>query len=126
LSASDYQETKNVNTISDQIMPNTAFTPVTIVGVRGPAVTWLTPPRAACVTGSVNLAVAASSDKKVRSVRFLVDGKQVALDRSGAADIFNGTWRARKAKHGAHRLSAVATDASGRHASATQSVRVCR
>jgi minor extracellular serine protease Vpr len=127
VSASDYQETKNVNTISDQIMPNTAFTPVTIVGMRGPAVTWLTPPQSACVDrGNVNLAVAASSNTKVRSVRFLVDGKQVALDRSGTSDIFNGTWRARKAGGGRHRLIAVATDASGRHATARQSVSVCR
>ena len=126
VSASDYQETKNVNTISDQIMPNTAFAPVTIVGVRGPAVTWVTPPPAACVSNTVNLAVAASSNSKVRSVRFLVDGKQVAVDRRGTADIFNGTWHAQKAKRGAHRLTAVATDASGRHATAAQSVRVCR
>jgi hypothetical protein len=127
LSASDYQETKNVNTISDQIMPNTVFRPVTIVGVRGPAVTWVTPPRSACVPRSnVNLAVAASSNTKVRSVRFLVDGKQVAVERGGAADLFNGTWHAQKAKRGAHRLTAVATDASGRHAASLQSVRVCR
>ncbi len=126
LSGSDYQETKNVNTISDQIMPNTAFAPVTIVGVRGPAVTWLTPERASCVAGNVNLVVAASSDKKVRSVRFLVDGRQVALDRSGPADVFNGSWRAQKARRGGHRLTAVATDAAGRHASAKRAVRVCR
>jgi hypothetical protein len=126
VSASDFQETKNVNTISDQIMPNTAFTPVTIVGVRGPAVTWISPATAACVAKNANLAVMASSDKKVTSVRFLADGKQVGRDRSGAADIFNGTWHSPKAKRGAHRLTAIATDAAGRHIAASRSVRVCK
>jgi len=126
MSGSDYQETKNVNTISDQIMPNTAFTPMTITGVRGPAVTWLLPARASCVARNVNLTVTASSDKKVASVRFLVDGRQVARDRSGAADVFNATWHAQKARRGGHRLNAVATDVAGRRATAKQSVRVCR
>jgi hypothetical protein len=126
VSGSDYQETKNVNTISDQIMPNTAFAPVTITGIRGPAVTWLLPARASCVANNVGLTVTASSNRKVGSVRFLVDGKQVARDRSGAADVFTATWHAQKARRGPHRLSAVATDAAGRRASAARSVRVCR
>jgi hypothetical protein len=126
VSASDFQETKNVNTISDQIMPNTAFSPVTIVGVRGPAVSWLEPAASACVARSEPLMVAASSDKRVASVRFLVDGKQVARDRTGPGDIFSGTWHSQKAHHGAHVLTAVATDAAGKDAEATRSVRVCK
>jgi subtilisin family serine protease len=126
LSASDFQETKNVNTISDEIMPNTAFSGVTIVGVRGPAVTWIAPAAAACVAKNANLAVMASSDKKVASVRFLVDGKQVDRDRNGAADIFSGTWHSQKAQRGTHVLTAVAADVAGRHVAATRTVRVCR
>jgi len=126
LSASDFQETKNINTISDEIMPNTSFRAVTIVGVRGPAVTWISPAAAACVAKSVNLGVMASSDTKVTSVRFLVDGRQVDRDRSGSADIFNGVWHSQKAFRGAHVLTAVATDASGRQIAATRSVRVCK
>jgi minor extracellular serine protease Vpr len=126
VSASDFQETKNVNTISDEIMPNTSFRPVTIVGVRGPAVTWISPAAASCVATNTNLAVMASSDKKVASVRFLVDGRQVDRDRSGAADIFNGIWHARTAPRGMHVLTAVATDVAGRHIAAARSVRVCR
>ena len=125
LSASDFQETKNINTISDEIMPNTSFRKVTIFGVRGPAVTWISPAAASCVAKTVNLGVMASSDKKVTSVLFLVDGKQVARDRSGTADIFNGVWHAQKAARGTHVLTAVATDAVGRHVAATRSVRVC-
>jgi hypothetical protein len=126
ISASDFQETKNVNTISDAIMPNTAFTPATIVGVRGPAVTWLAPAAAACVARTAPLAVAASSDKRVASVRFLADGEQVGRDRTGPADIFNGTWHAHNATRGTHVLTAVAADVAGRRASATRVVRVCK
>jgi subtilisin family serine protease len=126
ISASDFQETKNVNTISDEIMPNTSFKPVMIVGVRGPAITWISPAAAACVAKNANLAVMASSDKKVASVRFLVDGTQVARDRNGAADIFNGTWHSQNAARGTHVLTAVATDVAGRHVAATRSVRVCK
>jgi minor extracellular serine protease Vpr len=126
LSASDFQETKNVNTISDEIMPNTAFTPATIVGVRGPAVTWIAPAAETCVARNASLAVMASSDKKVASVRFLVDGKQIDRDRAGGADIFSGTWHSQKAQRGTHVLTAVATDVAGRHVSAVRVVRVCK
>ncbi len=125
VSASDFQETKNVNTISNEIMPNTTFAPVTITGVRGPAVTWLTPARASCVTRNADLVVAASSDRRVRLVRFLVDGKQVDRDRTGPADVFDGVWRSTKARPGRHVLTAIAADAAGRHAAADRSVRVC-
>jgi minor extracellular serine protease Vpr len=126
ISASDFQETKNVNTASDEIMPNTSFTPATVFGARGPAVTWVTPSRAACVPRNANLGVVASSDRKVASVRFLVDGKQVGLDRSGSADVFAATWRTQSASRGRHVLTAIATDAARRHVAATQVARVCR
>jgi minor extracellular serine protease Vpr len=126
ISASDFQETKNVNTISDEIMPNTAFRNVTIVGVRGPAITWLTPAAAACVARNADLGVLASSDRKVMSVRFFADGRQVARDRSGTADAFSGVWHTQKAKRGPHVLIAVATDAGGRQVAARRAVRVCR
>jgi hypothetical protein len=126
ISASDFQETKNVNTVSDEIMPNTTFRSVTIVGVRGPAITWLSPAVAACVARNANLGVVASSDKKVTSVRFFADGRLVARDRNGAADVFNGIWHTQRAKPGTHVLMAVATDASGRQVAARRTVRVCR
>jgi Bacterial Ig domain len=126
VSASDFQEAKNVNTISDQIMPNTSFKPTVVVGVRGPAVTWVAPGRAACVAKSASLAVMASSDRKVASVRFLVDGRQVGRDRTGAADIFDATWHSQKASRGTHVLTAIATDVGRRHVAATRVVRVCR
>jgi minor extracellular serine protease Vpr len=126
ISASDFQETKNVNTISDEILPNTAFTPATIVGVRGPAVTWIAPAAESCVTKNASLEVTASSDKRVASVRFLVDGKQVDRGRTVGADIFNGTWHSQRAQLGTYLLTAVATDVAGRHVAATRAVRVCK
>ena len=126
ISASDYEETKNVNTVGDEIMPNTAFRTVTIVGVHGPAVTWIAPAAATCVAKSANLTVMASSDKKVSSVRFLVDGREIGRDRTGAADIFNVTWHSQNARRGRHVLTAVATDAARRQIAARRGVRVCR
>jgi minor extracellular serine protease Vpr len=126
LSASDFQETKNVSSAGDNVLPNTAFRPVTITGVAGPAVTWVTPAENECVSRTVGLIVAASSTKRVRSVRFLLDGKQIAVDRRGASDVFVGTWQARFAPRGTHTLEALATDAAGRTLSATRHVRVCR
>ena len=126
LSASDFQETKNVNSVGDNVLPNTAFRPFNITGVRGPALTWVAPAENQCVSKTVGLIVVASSTKRVRSVRFLLDGKQIDIDRRGASDVFTGSWRASFAQPGPHELSAVSKDAAGRTLSATRHVRVCR
>jgi minor extracellular serine protease Vpr len=125
LSAADFQEAKNVSGFGSNILPNTAFRSVSITGVSGPAVSWVSPPENACVEKTVALVVVASSTKRVRSVRFLVDGKQVSLDRSGTSDVFTGTWNAAFALRGRHVLTAVAMDASGRTFSARRNLRVC-
>jgi hypothetical protein len=62
----------------------------------------------------------------VRSVRFLVDGKQIKIDRKGAADVFSDSWATRLVPAGKHKLRAVATDAGGRTFGATRHVKVCR
>jgi subtilisin family serine protease len=126
LSAADYQESKNVNSVGDDILPNTAFRPVGITGVSGPAVTWVSPVENQCVGRTAGLLVVASSTKRVRSVRFLVDGKQIDIDRNGATDLFSGSWTTRLASAGKHELRAVATDAGGRTLAARRHVKVCR
>ncbi|MFL6020418.1 MAG: S8 family serine peptidase [Gaiellaceae bacterium] len=126
LSASDFQEAKNVNGVGDNILPNTAFRPVAITGVGGPAVTWVAPAQNQCVSNTVPLIVAASSTRRVRSVRFFVDAKQVDVDRKGAADVFTGAWQARFATPGRHVLTATAADAARRTFSADRAIRVCR
>jgi minor extracellular serine protease Vpr len=126
LTASDFQEAKNVNGVGSNILPNTAFRSVSITGVSGPAVSWVSPPANACVEKTVALVVVASSTRRVRSVRFLVDGQRVAIDRTGTSDVFTGTWNASFALRGPHALTALATDAAGRTFSAARTLRVCR
>lgn len=126
ITASDYQESKNVNSVGDDILPNTAFRPVGITGVLGPALTWVSPAENQCVGKTAGLLVVASSTKRVRSVRFFVDGKQIDIDRQGASDLFSGSWTTRLASAGKHELRAVATDAGGHTLAATRHVKVCR
>ena len=126
LSASDFQESKNVNSVGDDILPNTRFRPVSITGVSGPALTWVSPAANQCVGKTAGLVVVASSTKRVRSVRFLVDGKQIDIDRHGAADVFSVSWGTTFAQPGRHLLVAIANDAAGRTLSATRTVKVCR
>src|SRR5439155_9165882 len=75
LSASDFQEAKNVNSVGDDILPNTRFRPVSITGVSGPALTWVSPAANQCVGQTAGLVVVASSTKPVCSVRFLAERK---------------------------------------------------
>jgi minor extracellular serine protease Vpr len=126
LSAADYQESKNVNSVGSDILPNTAFRQVGITGVSGPALTWVLPAENECVAQTTALVTVASSTKPVRSVRFLVDGKQIQIDRKGAADVFSGTWATRLVPAGRHELRAVAMDAAGRTFAATRHVKVCQ
>ena len=126
VSASDFQEAKNVDSIGDEIMPNTSFRPVRITGVAGPALTWVSPAENQCVARTARLVVVASSNKRLRSVRFFADGKQIGIDRKGTSDLYSGSWKARLASTGRHVLRAVASDAGGRTLAATRHVRVCR
>jgi minor extracellular serine protease Vpr len=126
LSASDYQEAKNINSVGDDILPNTSFRAVAITGVPGPALTWVAPSQNQCVSRTAELIVVASSTKPIRSVRFFVGPKQIDLDRTGADGVYTGSWGTRLVPAGRHLLRALATDAAGRSLSATREVRVCR
>ena len=126
VTASDFQEAKNVDSVGDEIMPNTSFRPVKITGVAGPALTWVSPAENQCVAKTAGLVVVASSNKRLRSVRFFADGKQIGIDRKGAAELYSGSWRTRLAPTGRHVLRAVALDAGGRTLAATRHVRICR
>jgi hypothetical protein len=126
LSASDFQEAKNVNTIGTNIMPNTAFDPVTVKAVNHPALSWIVPFKNECITKPEPLAVAASSTKPVKSVTFYADGKQIATDKTGIADIFSFQWAAKTAKKGKHTVRATMRDSAGRTATISRIVRVCK
>jgi hypothetical protein len=127
IQASDYQETKNVNTSGSDIMPNTAFKAARIAVAARPAVNWLAPdPTGACVKGTARLVVAASSPRRIVSVRFLDGKRRVATVRKGVAGLFAASWKTGKTKRGTHTLQALATDAKTKTATARERVRVCR
>ena len=121
--ASDYQEAKNIDTIGPSIMPNTRTMVSAMRVVRGVAVDWLTPAAGACVHAGARALVAASAPGGVASVRFALDGRQFAVDRSGDQGLWSTGLPA--LKQGAHRLTATAV-AAHRVASATRMVRLCR
>ena len=124
-SAADFQESKNVDSVGDELLPNTAFAAGPIRVVDGPSVTWLIPGASECVPVRVDLTVVAGSTTAVRSVRFFHGRRLFATVRRGGAGLFAATWRRGSAAKGRHTLRAVVTDARGRKAESRRVVRVC-
>jgi hypothetical protein len=126
IEASDLQETKNVNTSGSNPLPNTAFQQTTLRVIRGTAISWLMPSRSACVAKRQQLAVAVSSTRRLRLVRFYDGIRQIAVDRKPASGMSIATWHSAGAARGRHVLRAVAVAADGTSASAARTIRVCR
>jgi minor extracellular serine protease Vpr len=124
-SAADFQEAKNVDSVGDDLLPNTAFAQGAITVVNGPTVTCLAPEIRVCAPARTPLLVLADSNRNVRSVRFLLGRKPIATVRRGTAGLYSATWRRGGAAKGRHTLRAVVTDARGRTATAERVVRVC-
>ena len=124
-SAADFQEAKNVDSVGDELLPNTAFAGGPISVVAGPTVTWMTPEANECTTARTQLLVLAGSNTAVRSVQFFNGKKSIATVRRGGAGLYSTTWRRGGAAKGKHTLRAVVTDAKGRKAEAQRAVRVC-
>ena len=125
-SAADFQEAKNVDSVGDELLPNTAFAAGPLRVVNGPVVTWLAPESRECVPRRAPLVVLASSPVAVRSVRFVDGRRTIATVRRGDAGVFTTTWRNGSAAKGRHVLRAIVTDARGRQARAERAVRICR
>ena len=123
--AADFQEAKNVDSVGDELLPNTAFARGPIRVVAGPAVTWLAPEERACAAPRTPLVVLAGSNAKVRSVRFFDGQKAIGSGRSGGGGLYTGTWRRGAQAKGRHTLRAIVTDADGRKAEDRLLVRVC-
>ena len=123
--AADFQETKNVDQIGPNILPNTTTKRVRFVATKRPTITWLLPLGTSCVRGRTTLAVAAAAPAKVNAVRFFDGKKRVATVRRGTAGLYAAGWASRRAGRGLHRLRAV-LDYRGGHAQAKRTVRVCR
>jgi hypothetical protein len=125
LVASDYQETKNVNTSGDNPMPNTTYRPLTLTVVSRPVVSWIDPAARSCAARRQALTVAASSTRTLREVRFYDGGRLIGTDRNVSAGLAATTWSTGHAKRGRHVLLARVTDTASRSASARRVVRVC-
>jgi minor extracellular serine protease Vpr len=125
LIASDFQESKNVNSESTDLLPNTARPSVRVRVVARPTLTWLAPAQRACVQGRAQLDVVASSPAAISSVAFFVGGRQIARIRRAVSGLFSATWNASGARKGTHTLAATVSDTAGREARATRRVRVC-
>jgi subtilisin family serine protease len=124
LSASDFQETKNVATFGSTVMPNTRRRRSALRAVPGPVATWLAPTPNACVRGQTRLLATAGSTAALRSVRIL-DGSRKLTVKRAQPGLYTAAWRP-KAK-GRHVLRLVALDAHGRSVTARRAVRVgCR
>jgi len=124
--SSDFQEAKNIDTTGPAIMPNTRTASTRLDVVAGTAVDWLVPAAGACLAKSQRLLVAASSTRRVTTVRFTMDGKQKAIVRRPAAGLWGTTLNTAALPRGRHTLEAVAVDASGRSVSERRIVKVCR
>ena len=126
LVSGDYQETKNVNTVGNEIMPNTTFKDVVLRVISGPAVSWLAPAAGSCVKGTERLVVAGSSTATVRSVRFYDGARELKAKKQAAAGLYAVDWPAKGRAAGKHTLRAVLTDARGRTDPASLAVRTCK
>jgi subtilisin family serine protease len=126
LVGADFQEAKNVTSPGGSVLPNTSFQSLTLRGVRGAAVTWLTPQPRSCVGRRVQLVVAASSTKRIRQVRFFDRRRLIAVSRRGVAGIHSVTWRTGRARRGPHLLRAVVVARGGTRAAGGRIVRICR
>jgi subtilisin family serine protease len=124
--ASDYQEAKNINTVGNDIYPNTTFRETRIRVVNGPTVTWIEPPAHECALKNDQLLVVAGSTKRVSRVVFTDGRRRIGVDASGPGGVYSVPWKTAKLKKGAHHLIATVIDASGRKAAAGRSVRVCK
>ena len=126
-SAADFQEAKNVDSVGDELLPNTAFASGALRGGRA-AGRDLAHPGAAAVRGT---------DRAARRPGEL-DGRgplravprRPSDDRHGDAGSPAASTRPRggtgRAAKGAHQLRAIVTDARGRKAESRRAVRICR
>jgi hypothetical protein len=126
VSASDYQEAKNVNPIGNDVMPNTAYRTAKVRVVKKPTLTWLVPSSNACLHATTRLVVVAGSTKKLKNVVFSDDAKRIASKKADTAGIAFMDWKAKAAKKGKHVLRATVRDAAGRTVTAVRHVRVCK
>ena len=75
--ASDFQESKNINTDSDSPLPNTRFQGIRAEAVNRPTVTWVTPGKGRCLVARQQLLVVANDNVQISSVGFFDGNRQI-------------------------------------------------
>jgi hypothetical protein len=124
--ASDFQESKNINTDSDSPLPNTRFAGLRAEAVNRPTITWVTPEKGRCLAARQKLVAVANDNVQISSVGFFDGSRQIGRVRRNVAGLYEMTWRTGGKRKGAHTLNAVVSDVRGREAEASQTVRICR
>ena len=125
-SAADFQEAKNVDSVGEDLLPNTAFASGALRVVDGPTVAWLEPEVNACMPRSAPLTAIANSTGALSSVRFLDGNRAISVIKRSGGGLYGAVWRNGDAKKGKHLLRAIVIDAKGRKAEAQRYVRICR
>ena len=123
LFASDYQESKNVNTVGGAVYPNSTFDSVTVRVVAGPTITWIAPFGESCIEKNARLVVTAASTRPVRKVVFREGRHVVGVVRNGAGGLYSAAWRRSRGKE--HTLTATVVDAAGRTVTAARTFTSC-
>jgi hypothetical protein len=93
--------------------------------VNGPAASWITPNKGACLASRTKLLVVASSPAHISSVGFFDGNLQIGRVRKNVAGLYSRTWSTKGKKKGAHVLRAVVSDTAGREYEAKRPVRIC-
>ncbi len=126
VSASDFQEAKNINTVGNDLFPNTAFLRSKITVVNGPTVTWIEPPAHVCALKNDRLVVVGGSNRRVKEVTFRDNGKRIGADKGGGDGLYTIAWKTGKLKKGVHHLTATLRDSAGHRVAAGRKFRVCK
>jgi subtilisin family serine protease len=122
--SSDFQESKNVDTMGTSLMPNTRTLLTKLHVVKAPTVSWLLPAGGSCVASKVDLLLTAAAPGGIKTMRFTLDGKKAGKGHS--ADVQLWTGKVGKLRKGKHVLTAVVTNRRGRTAKAKLRFRTCK
>ena len=98
------------HTVAPTLRPKLSLTYADGSKAQGPTVAVAAPGAGAVVRGSVALAAAASDDRRVDKVEFLIDGVLVATDTT---EPFSATWSSTGVGNGSHAVAVRATDDAG-------------
>jgi hypothetical protein len=126
VAASDYQESKNINTVGNDIYPNTAFLQTKLTVVNGPTVTWVEPPAHVCAFKNDRLVVVAGATEKIKDVTFTDGTHRIGVDKNGPGGVYSVGWNTKSLKKGTRSLQATVTDASGHRATAVRELKICK